>query len=645
MDKGILFDRLLKDLLSLTQSEYGFISEVLYTPSGEPYFKSRAITNIAWNRTTREFYEKNISSGLEFYNLNTLFGAVFTSGKPVISNDPSTDPRSGGLPEGHPPLNTFLGLPLYSNSELIGMVGIANRPDGYNESLVEFLQPFLATCGSLIKKYSFMQHRKRAEDLVLIQHGLAIALSDKIELNEVLRLSVETAIRISGLDCGGIYLVDKVSGSMDLAFHKGLGAEFVNAVSHYDADSDNARLVMAGKPIYRQIRKLGILMDEALLCEGLRAVAIIPVQYEGRVIACLNIASHTLEEVPDFVRTALETITSQIGSTITRIKTREALKESERKYRTIFENTGTATIIIEEDTTISLANQEFEKLIGCSKEEIESKSWSKFFVKDELDKLKEYHYLRRIDPGAVPRNYETRLIDREDNVIDVYSTVAMIPGTKKSIASFSDITELKLSEEKLQQSFAKLRKAMGGTIQVVASTVEKRDPYTAGHQRRVADLARTIATEMGLSKNQIDGTRIAGVIHDIGKISIPSEILTKPSRLSDIEFSLIKTHPQVGYDILKDVEFPWPIAQIVLQHHERMDGSGYPLGLSGEDILMEARIMAVADVVEAMSSHRPYRPAVGIDKAFEEISKGKIYDPNVVDTCLRLFREGKFEFK
>ena len=199
-------------------------------------------------------------------------------------------------------------------------------------------------------------------------------------------------------------------------------------------------------------------------------------------------------------------------------------------------------------------------------------------------------------------------------------------------------------ESMVAERTAKLREAMEGIIQAMSLAVESRDPYTAGHQQRVAELACAIVEEMGFSDEQIMGIRMAGVVHDLGKISIPAEILSKPSRLTDIEFSLIKTHPQSSYDILKGIEFPWPIAQVVLQHHERMDGSGYPQGLSGEGILMEARILAVADVVEAMSSHRPYRPALGIDKALEEIpqNKGILYDPEVVDACLRLFKEKDF---
>ena len=192
----------------------------------------------------------------------------------------------------------------------------------------------------------------------------------------------------------------------------------------------------------------------------------------------------------------------------------------------------------------------------------------------------------------------------------------------------------------------KLQKALSGTIEVVASTVEVRDPYTAGHQRRVATLARAIAEEMDLSDNQIEGIFMAGVVHDLGKIYVPAEILSKPSRLNDIEFSMIRTHSQVGYDLLKTIDFPWPIAQIVHQHHERLNGSGYPQGLSADEILIEAKIICVADVVEAMASHRPYRPARGVDVALEHIEKesGNLYDPTTVNTCLRLFSEKSFQF-
>jgi len=202
-------------------------------------------------------------------------------------------------------------------------------------------------------------------------------------------------------------------------------------------------------------------------------------------------------------------------------------------------------------------------------------------------------------------------------------------------------------EQKVEERTIELRKTLNGVIYALTMTVEYRDPYTSGHQQRVSDLARTIAKEMGFSKDKVTGIRMAGVLHDIGKIAIPIEILSKPGRLSKTEFELIKNHSQVGYDILKSIKFPWPVAQIVLQHHERIDGFGYPNGLLGKKILIEAKIMGIADVVEAMSSHRPYRPALGIDKALEEISinKGKLYDVEAVNACLRVFKDKGFKFK
>jgi HD-GYP domain-containing protein (c-di-GMP phosphodiesterase class II) len=201
-------------------------------------------------------------------------------------------------------------------------------------------------------------------------------------------------------------------------------------------------------------------------------------------------------------------------------------------------------------------------------------------------------------------------------------------------------------QRQLQQSLQHMKTIIGGTVMAIAMTVEKRDPYTSGHQHRVAELSKAIGAELGLPEDQLEGLFIASAIHDIGKISLPAEILSKPSQLSPIEMSLVQAHAQAGYDILKSVEFPWPVANIVLQHHERLNGTGYPQGLTGEAILPEARIVGVADVVETMSSHRPYRPSMGLDKALDEITaqKGILYDPVAVDACLALIRQKRFEF-
>ena len=209
------------------------------------------------------------------------------------------------------------------------------------------------------------------------------------------------------------------------------------------------------------------------------------------------------------------------------------------------------------------------------------------------------------------------------------------------------LQEVREQKDSLKSNLDKLQRAMEKFIETMGLVLEARDPCTAGHQRRVADLARCIAREMGLPPQQTEWIGLAGMIHTIGKIDLPSEILNKPGKLKELEHSLLKTHAAVAYDVLKNVDFPWPVADIVHQHHERLDGSGYPLGLTGDDIRIEARILAVADVVEAMASHRPYRPALGLDRALQEISehRGTRYDPHAVDVCLRLFNQQGYRLR
>jgi putative nucleotidyltransferase with HDIG domain len=224
--------------------------------------------------------------------------------------------------------------------------------------------------------------------------------------------------------------------------------------------------------------------------------------------------------------------------------------------------------------------------------------------------------------------------------------IAFAGEVADQVAQTIQNSQQKRSQAALRESLERVKKLLEQTVNVLASTVEMRDPYTAGHQRRVALLADAIAREMGLTEDRIEGLRMAALIHDIGKIYVPAEILSKPGALTLTEQRLIQTHPQVGHDVLKRVDFPWPVARIVLQHHERWDGSGFPKGLSGEDILLEARIMGVADVVEAMSSHRPYRAARGISEALKIVSEnsGVLFDPEVVKACLTLFYRRNFQF-
>lgn len=251
-------------------------------------------------------------------------------------------------------------------------------------------------------------------------------------------------------------------------------------------------------------------------------------------------------------------------------------------------------------------------------------------ISETVEKLKGFEL------GAV--DYVTKPFQREELLARVHTHLELHRLRHRLEEMVDERTQ------SLRESEKKLRTSLLDSISAIAATVEMRDLYTAGHQRRVAQIATAIARLMGLPEAQIEGLYLACVVHDVGKIKIPAEILSKPGKLTALEFSLIKQHAQAGYEILKEVNFPWPIAQFVQQHHERMDGSGYPQGLKGEAILPEARILGVADVIEAMASHRPYRPGLGIDAALSEISnhRGTLYDPEVVDAALVLFREKEF---
>lgn len=274
------------------------------------------------------------------------------------------------------------------------------------------------------------------------------------------------------------------------------------------------------------------------------------------------------------------------------------------------------------------------QVIGKPVREVIPKSSLPITLEKSAEAIRDRKVVRWVDTSDYPAGRLTG----EISIAPVFDNSMKCVGLTGSV---HDITERKRSEEEIQQHIVKLNSALMHTVGVATTLSEIRDPYTAGHERRVAEIAVAIGEALGLDQMRLEGLRVAGGLHDIGKIAVPTEILAKPGKLNHAEFALIKFHPSVGYDALKDVDFPWPVAQVALQHHERMDGNGYPQGLKGEEILFEARILAVADVVESMASHRPYRPALGIERALAEIERGRgmLYDPQVSDACLRLFRE------
>ena len=332
----------------------------------------------------------------------------------------------------------------------------------------------------------------------------------------------------------------------------------------------------------------------------------------------------------------------------------EELQKSEKKFRLLFElyqevleNSPAGIIKLDETLKIEYWNPEIQNILNSLSQDkitLEGRNINDIaeFKTQKMDDLYKELYNRNDIVSEIELNgYKKK----------IYMEVKGVPISENdkfsgAVLVLNDITKNITAEEKLKQSFEMLKKSTEDIIQAMASTSEMRDPYTAGHQKRVRELAIAIGNEMKISKEQLEGVKFAGIVHDIGKISVPSDILSKPGKISNTEFEVIKGHSQTGYDLLNKIEFPWPISEIVYQHHERMDGSGYPRGLKDDEILLEARILSVADVVEAMTSHRPYRAAYGIEKALEEIEKykGKYYDPKTVDACFNLFKENKFVF-
>jgi PAS domain S-box-containing protein/putative nucleotidyltransferase with HDIG domain len=327
----------------------------------------------------------------------------------------------------------------------------------------------------------------------------------------------------------------------------------------------------------------------------------------------------------------------------------EALIRQEKRFQALTENSSDAILVVGPDGTVSYATPSYYRISGFKPEERVGASMFERLQPEDAKMVAENFAKLLNNPGTTLR-VEVRIRHRDGSWRTVEATGTSLlhdPAVEGVVVNLHDITDRQEARKRLEQSLEKLRRTMQGTIQAVTAIAEWRDLFTAGHQKRVAQLACAIAQEMDFPPEQIEVVRMAGLLHDIGKISVPHEILSKPGRLSDAEMGLIRVHSQVAYDILKTVAFPWPIADMVVQHHERIDGSGYPAGLHEDEILIEARILAVADVVEAMIAHRPYRKAPGLDKALQEISQnsGRLYDAEVVYACLRLFNEKGFAFE
>jgi len=497
-----------------------------------------------------------------------------------------------------------------------------------------------------------------------------IRIADEMTLlNEVCRITVE----IGGYRMAWIGFVEQdAAKTVRPVTHAGFESGYIESANLTWADNERGRgpggiAIRTGQPCINR----NILLDpafgfwcEAAIEHGYKSNIALPLISEGQTLGVLEIYSvntdaFDVKEV-EILKEMAGDLAFGINTLRTRVKrnqTEVALSESEERYRLIAENTADTIAVFDLNLNPTYLSPSILKLRGYTVQEAMTQTLNQILTPDSLQKAsKMFADQMALESSPTADPARTALMELEEYCKDGSTIWVELAASFLRKDNFKptgiliitrDITGRKLAEAKLKQTLDSLRKSVVTTVQVLVSAVESRDTYTAGHQSRSADLACAIATEMGLAQEKIEGVRMAGIIHDIGKLSIPAEILSKPTKLKEIEFSLIKQHSRSGYEMLKNVESPWPLAEIVYQHHERINGSGYPRNLKGDEILMESRILAVADVVEAMASHRPYRPTLGIEAALEEIEKNKgiLYDNTVADTCLKLFREKGYQLK
>jgi PAS domain S-box-containing protein len=361
----------------------------------------------------------------------------------------------------------------------------------------------------------------------------------------------------------------------------------------------------------------------------------------------VDVETDTLKFYIQRLSTKLDKKVAQLGTEIQeREKVEKQLHMSEEKYRKLIENANEA-IAVTQDGVFKYVNPKLQEMSGYSMDELLKLPVEQFISPEDRGFVISRH-LRRLEKDKFEDIYPFRAIDKAGEIkwVELKTVWIEWEGQPATLDMMQDITVRKQAEDDLIQSYADLAKTLDGALNAMAKMVEMKDPYTSGHQIRAAELAVAIARSLGLTEARTSEIKVAAGIHDIGKIYVPSDILSKPGKLSELEYEIVKTHARHGYDILKNIDFSWPIAEIVLQHHERLDGSGYPDALTGDKIRLESKVLAVVDVVEAMASHRPYRPSLSIEKALEEISKyrGIKYDAAVVDACLKVIKQDGFQF-
>jgi PAS domain S-box-containing protein len=464
-------------------------------------------------------------------------------------------------------------------------------------------------------------------------------------LEAVMGEILEATLRGMAFDAGTIYVLEPDGQTNTAACASGLSAEVAEQILEHTVRDGHGALLIEGDALFSDEADHPPTPHPPL--PGFHAMAAVPLSSDEHRLGTLIVISRSHRHIQDAERRTLVAIGREAGSLIARRRAEQALRISEASYRGLFDAVAEAIYVQDRsgrfiDVNLGAANMygyEREHLRGLTPIDVAAPE------RNDMEALQ-----RRLDRAFAGEPQHFEFWGRRANGTifpkEMHLTRGTYFGQDVVIAVAVDITERKRAEQDILAGAQRLRRALEETVAAMGTVVEMRDPYTAGHERRVTELAVAMARKLALEERVVKALRLASDVHDIGKIAVPAEILSKPGRLSATEFEIIKTHPQVGYDILKSIEFEWPIALTVLAHHERLDGSGYPLGLSSSDIGFESRVLAVADVVEAMASHRPYREARGIDAALDEVcrSRGVLYDADAVDACVAVIKEESFAF-
>jgi len=487
--------------------------------------------------------------------------------------------------------------------------------------------------------------RKRAEEIQKLQHHISNAVLTIKDFTTLYRLIHKALNDVMDVSNFAIALYNKETNTISLPYYVDEKDEFKTFPARKTL---TAYVIRSAKPFlakWNEIKKLIHAGKVEPIGTPSKVWLGVPIKIRGEVMGAIIVQNYVDEKaLGDRELEILKFVSSQLGLYFEQRNTEAALRESLQRNEAILQAVPDMMFILSRDGTfVDFKTERDEELIVLRSEIIGKNIHESGFPEDyvslivdrvrkALDTMKIQALEYELKTPKGPSSYEARIVPLNENEV---------------VAVVRDITRRKRVEGELKLSLKRLHETIESTLRAMAQILETRDPYTAGHQQRVAALTLAIGKEMNLPQDQVEGLHIAALIHDIGKIYVPAEILSRPTMLTESEFALLKTHPEVGYKILRNIEFKWPIAEIILQHHERLDGSGYPRGLKNGEIMLEARILAVADVVEAMQSHRPYRPTRGLKTTLEEISqnKGILYDPDVVDACLRLFNEKGFKFE